>query len=150
MLIEHLQAVFAERSRKNSSYSLRSFAKSLDLDSSTLSALLRGKRPLTTKMAMKIIDRLEIHEPLQVQKLLMGVLGANENPQEYSEIDLDSAEIISAWEHFAILAVLELPNIAKDTTSIGKRLNIPLGLRWNAWYVFRNWVWCLKKPLSGS
>ncbi|WP_413574971.1 TIGR02147 family protein [Bdellovibrio sp. HCB290] len=128
MLINHLQSVFAERSRKNPSYSLRAFSKSLDMDSSTLSALLSGKRPMTTKTAMKIIDRLEINEPLQVQKLLMGVLGAEEAPQAYSDIDLESAEMISSWEHFAILAVLELPKAKTDTTAIGKRLNIPLGV----------------------
>ncbi|MEK2688262.1 TIGR02147 family protein [Bdellovibrio sp. GT3] len=128
MLINHLQSVFAERSRKNPSYSLRAFSKSLDMDSSTLSALLSGKRPMTTKTAMKIIDRLEINEPLQVQKLLMGVLGAEDAPQSYSDIDLDSAEMISSWEHFAILAVLELPKAKTDTTSIAKRLNIPMGV----------------------
>ena len=48
-----LRAVLAEefmrRKRVNPRYSLRAFARSLALEHSTLSQLLRGKRPLTWK-----------------------------------------------------------------------------------------------------
>lgn len=136
MLIDHLQKIFAERSRKNPKYSLRAFANSLELDSSTLSAILRGKRPLTTKMALKLIDRLEIEDPLQMQLLLMGTIGGKEAAQkiEYSEFDMASAEVIGSWEHFAILSVLELSKVKSDTKSIAKRLNIPMGVAMEALY----------------
>lgn len=136
MLIDHLQKLFAERSRKNAKYSLRAFASSLELDSSTLSALLRRKRPMTSKMAMKIIDRLDIQDPLQVQMLLMGSLsGAQNTPaSSYGEFDMATAEVISSWEHFAILATLELPRFKGDTKTIAKRLNIPMAIAMEALY----------------
>ncbi|WP_413291489.1 TIGR02147 family protein [Bdellovibrio sp. HCB337] len=136
MLIEHLQKIFAERSRKNPKYSLRAFANSLDLDSSTLSAILRGKRPLTSKMAMKLIDRLEIEDPLQMQLLLMGTIGGQDAAQkiDYAEFDMASAEVVGSWEHFAILSVLELSKTKSDTKSIAKRLNIPMGVAMEALY----------------
>ena len=138
MLIDYLQKLFAERSRKNAKYSLRAFASSLDIDSSTLSALLRRKRPMTSKMAMKIIDRLDIQDPLQVQMLLMGSLagggGANAKHVPYNEFDMATAEVISSWEHFAILTTLELPRFKGDTKAIAKRLNIPMGVAMEALY----------------
>jgi len=136
ILVEHLQKIFAERSRKNPKYSLRAFANSLELDSSTLSAILRGKRPLTSKMAMKLIDRLDIEDPLQMQLLLMGTIGGKEAAQkiEYSELDMASAEVMGSWEHFAILSVLELSKVKADTKSIAQRLNIPMGVAMEALY----------------
>ena len=69
MLIDHLKEEFETRSRKNPNYSLRAFAQSLRIDSSTLSALLRGKRPLSAKTAKRILEELEI-EPATKNKLL--------------------------------------------------------------------------------
>ena len=130
MLIEHLQKTFSDRCRRNPQYSLRSFARSLSMDSSTLSALLRKKRPLTAKTAQKLISALEIKDPAQAQTLLLGALNSRSsgNDLPYRELDLDVAETISSWEHFAILAFLELDTKRCDTNAIAQRLGIPLGI----------------------
>ena len=49
-----LQDEFARRRRTNSRYSLRAFARSVHIEHSTLSQLLRGKRPLTWKSIGRI------------------------------------------------------------------------------------------------
>lgn len=91
---------------------------------------------MTSKMAMKIIDRLDIQDPLQVQMLLMGSLGGgvqnNMQASTYGEFDMATAEVISSWEHSAILATLELPRFKGDTKTIAKRLNIPMGIAMEA------------------
>lgn len=130
MLIEHLERTFAERSRKNPQYSLRAFARALELDSSTLSSLIRRKRPLTAKMAKKLIERLEIKDPAQSQMLLLGAIGTpdtNSGPH-YDVLSMETAEVISSWEHFAILSVLELDRFKADSRSISHRLNVPIGI----------------------
>lgn len=127
MLISHLQKSFAEKCRKNPQYSLRAFAKSLEIDSSTLSAILRHKRPLTAKMAQKLISKMDIASPEQAQLLLLSALGGDYSFAEgpaYETLEQSSAEIIASWEHFAILACLELKNFKADVRSISKRLNI--------------------------
>lgn len=129
MLIEHLQKTYAERCRRNPQYSLRAFAKSLDIDSSTLSALIRRKRPLTAKTAQRLISAMGITDPAQSQTLLLGVLGQNEeSAPEYQQLELEAAEVISSWEHFAIRSLLQLDAYRPNTKQIARRLNLPHGI----------------------
>ncbi|MFN3453843.1 MAG: TIGR02147 family protein [Pseudobdellovibrio sp.] len=126
MLIERLNTLLNERKKKNAQYSLRAFAKSLDMDSSTLSALLSGKRSLTPKMSKKIIDQLFMTDPFEAQNLLLQSIGfTNSLDFTYTEFEMLHAEIISSWEHFAILALLEIPQKLHSTRNISIRLNIP-------------------------
>ncbi|MCB0412496.1 MAG: DUF4423 domain-containing protein, partial [Bdellovibrionales bacterium] len=130
MIVEHLKKVFADRSRNNTSYSLRAFARSLGIDSSTLSAILNNKRPVTLKMARRLIDGLGITDVKEAQMLIMSTLsGHNEELGiNYTEFELVVAETLASWEHFAILSLLEIPSIAATPKEISRRLNIPLGI----------------------
>jgi hypothetical protein len=49
-----LQDEFLLRKRRNPRYSLRAFARSVSVEHSTLSQLLRGKRPITWKSVTEI------------------------------------------------------------------------------------------------
>lgn len=130
MLIDHMKKVFAERSRKNPSYSLRAFSRSLNMDSSTVSAIINGKRPLTIKTAMKIVEGLQIKNGAEIQSLISTTF-INEkkvDTPEYSEIEIETAEAISTWQHFAILALLETKNFNHTERAISDRLMIPIGI----------------------
>lgn len=130
-MIEHMKRTFAERSRKNSSYSLRAFARSLGMDSSTVSAILKGKRPLTIKTARKIVEGLNITNPVEAQALIMSTFAADEAKKTvtgYTELTMESAEAISSWQHFAILALLEIKDFKGQERTISERLNIPFGI----------------------
>lgn len=130
MLIEHMKRTFAERCRKNSSYSLRAFSRSLGMDSSTVSAILKGKRPLTIKTARKIVDGLSITNPVEAQTLIMSSFTAEKGEivLDYQELAMESSEAISSWEHFAILALLEIKNFEGQERAISERLNVPFGI----------------------
>lgn len=130
MLVEHMKRTFAARCRKNSSYSLRAFSRSLGMDSSTVSAVLKGKRPLTIKTAQKIVDGLGITNPAEAQKLVMGTFSIvkSEKLFNYTELALENAEAISSWQHFAILALLEIKDFKGQERGISERLNIPFGI----------------------
>jgi transcriptional regulator with XRE-family HTH domain len=52
-----LEVEFARRRKLNLRYSLRAFAQSAHIEHSTLSQLLRGKRPLTWKSIRRIAGR---------------------------------------------------------------------------------------------
>lgn len=130
MLIEHMKRTFAERSRKNPSYSLRAFARSLGMDSSTVSAILKGKRPVTLKTARRIVEGLNITNPVEAQTLVMSTFVAEEvsTIPGYTELAMESAEAIAGWQHFAILALLELKDFKGQERAISERLNIPFGI----------------------
>jgi transcriptional regulator with XRE-family HTH domain len=55
-----LQHSLAERRARNPQYSLRAFAQRLDIDHSTLSQWMRGRRPLTAKTIETLGRRLRL------------------------------------------------------------------------------------------
>jgi uncharacterized protein (TIGR02147 family) len=132
MLIEQMKKTFADRCRRNPAYSLRAFSRSLGMDSSTVSAIMNGKRPLTIKSAKKIVSGLEILNPVEAQNLIADTLVHEKDPvlTGYEQFSLEAAEAISFWQHFAILAVLEMKDFKATDRQISERLNIPLGIVW--------------------
>jgi uncharacterized protein (TIGR02147 family) len=134
MLIDYLKETLASRIEKHPSYSLRAFARQLGMDSSTLSALIRGKRPLTLKTAKKILDGLAIENPVEAENMLVATLKSvsmAEDFSKYGELSLEHAEMLSSWEHFAILAFLELRTLRANERLIASRLEIPLPTVWD-------------------
>jgi len=130
MLVERLQTIFTERAGKNPAYSLRSFARSLEIDSSTLSAILRRKRPVSIKTARHLLDRLGVTEIEEQRNYLLGSLieVSRKNTPEYHEMAIEQAEMISAWQHFALLAALDLSNFRPTVRTLSHRLGIPFAL----------------------
>lgn len=129
MLVDVLKQEFSERCRRNPQYSLRAFARSLKIHSSTLSAILNHKRNVTPKAAKKLLDQLEI-DPVHKKKIFLAMIDGH-TPQARPSLHLLDEEAISIlcdWEHFAILSLLELGEKEKSPTWISNRLNIPLGI----------------------
>jgi transcriptional regulator with XRE-family HTH domain len=54
---------YARRKSGNSRYSLRAFARSLDVDHSTLSQIVRGRRRVTRRVIRAIGPRLRLTQP---------------------------------------------------------------------------------------
>lgn len=129
MLIEILKQEFSERCRRNPQYSLRAFARSLKIHSSTLSAILNNKRKVTPKAAQKLLAEIEIDET-QKRMVFLALIEGEKRPAlpQYQLLDETTYSPIADWEHFAILTALELPDPDKNANWISKRLNIPLGI----------------------
>jgi uncharacterized protein (TIGR02147 family) len=129
MLVDYLRSELSKRCRKNPNYSLRAFARALNVHSSTLSAVLNNKRKLSPKLAKKILDDLGT-DGLLKQKIISSMVGldeaSNESP-EFVPINSDEFAIISDWEHFAILALLETYDCKHTVNWISNRLNIGTG-----------------------
>lgn len=113
-----LQQEFVNRCRKNSSYSLRAFAKSLGIEASPLSAILRGKRPLTPKTQQRLA-------------LAMGMnLGdiqqfARVTPApSFQQLTVDNYAIISDWYHFAILELIAVKGFKANLAYVARTLGI--------------------------
>lgn len=130
MLIDYMKKTFEERCKKNPSYSLRAFARSLGMDSSTLSALLRRKRPVSLKIARKLVEGLQITDPIEAQALIVDTFKSESNKElnHYKELALETAEALASWEHFAILALLEIKSIKPSERNFASKLNLPVAL----------------------
>jgi len=123
-----------ERTRRNPSYSLRAFARSLGVSAPSLSQVLSGKRPLSRKAALRIIDRCSL-SPDQGKAFLMSALGEDwqsallrlendEELQSHQELQIETYRMISDWYHYAILSLGDIEGNVATPQWIAERLNI--------------------------
>lgn len=132
MLIDEMKRTFADRCRKNPAYSLRAFSRSLGMDSSSVSAIMNGKRPLTIKSARKIMTGLDIVNPVQAQALISETFAdkKDRDATNYKNLTLETSETIAFWQHYAIMALMQLKDFKATERNMALRLNIPIGIVW--------------------
>lgn len=129
MLVEHLKSELSDRSRKNPRYSMRAFAKALKISPGTLSAILNKKRALTPKTATKLLAELGL-KPMECRKLMMSAMGMPESEKEMVPalvLEGHILEVITGWEHFAILALVDTKGFKPNAAWIAARLNTNTG-----------------------
>lgn len=82
------------------------------------------------KTARRLIEGLGVSDPKEAQMLMLATLAGDSSEAElsYTELAMDVAEAISAWQHFAILALLELKALKPTPKNISARLNIPIAI----------------------
>lgn len=123
-----LVAELERRLKANSRYSLRAFARDLDLSPGQLSELLSGKRTLTVKAGMKLARRLGLSAS-ETQALIgaaaLEASGLDAPIAEPKELSLDTFEIVSEWHYFAILNLFETRDFRAEAAWIARRLGIP-------------------------
>ena len=117
VFVKFLEKHFANLQKKNPRYSIRAFAKKLDMNPSTLNRVLSGKRAVTLKMAEKIFDHLDI--PRQTRKRLFLSLAPNlekstDREENYTVLAPKEAALLGSWVHYALLALLDVKEIESD------------------------------------
>ena len=135
---DKIRSHFATLQRKNPAFSLRAFALKLDISPSALSEIMSGKRKVSKKMAVKILDRMYL-DPKEVEaiKLLFdgktngldmvadgdqGLLQKYKKNINYLKLSSDQFNMISEWQHFALLSLMETVNFVSDIPWMAKRL----------------------------
>ncbi|MCK5073644.1 MAG: TIGR02147 family protein [Bacteriovoracaceae bacterium] len=132
-----LNNVLKDRRKKNPSYSLRSFARSLDTSPTTLSSILSGKRPLTMEKGIEWTALLKLDQ--KSKKEFLEAISKDSyyrlNPTErenrkleekldYYQLKLDSFKMISNWYHLGILNLTMLDHFQHDEKWIANELGI--------------------------
>lgn len=115
-----LQKEFVERCRKNPAYSLRAFAKFLNVDQSFLSKVLNGKRPITVELASVLAPKLGIKQ----SELKYVFTSATRAMPAFTPLAEDELDLLSSWQHFAILELAKTKKSSADATVVAKRLGI--------------------------
>jgi uncharacterized protein (TIGR02147 family) len=137
---EILKGKFEEKKAKNPQFSLRSFARVLDLSPSHISKILNGKGKLSLSKADQVSNKLKFTEEErkkffrlvmydhaysdevkihQLNKLKQGNIS-------FKEIDLENFKVISEWYHFAILSLSRTKGFVAEPEWISNRLGINL------------------------
>ena len=105
-----LQKHLIRSQAKNPTYSIRSFARRLEISPSALSEILNGKRKISLQMAKRLLLKTSANakEMEQALRLFKGSSKTEEKETNgFEEISLQQFNIIADWYHFAILSLAE-------------------------------------------
>jgi uncharacterized protein (TIGR02147 family) len=120
-----LDEEFKKRKLKNKSYTLRSFARDIKVDASTLSKILKGERNPSIKNAIKILSKLNVNNH-QIYELLSTQLNLKDSIANaqfiYTFLPEISEELNSSWLCYAILSLFEHKDFESSVKWISKKL----------------------------
>lgn len=129
-IVQFIQEKYNERAAKNSRYSLRAFAKDLNIEHSILSKILAKKRNLTFETANKILSGLSLQASIKNSLLLTISDSTNYakglEDQEFvtlSEFELDNTY---KWYYYAFLSALEVKNVEPTLDGIASYLGLDI------------------------
>lgn len=124
---EILNKELTKRIHRNPAYSLRAFAKQLEVSPSALSAMMSGKRPITKRsiellgirlgLSNKKIHNLVLHEKINPTT-------ANKKTIQFHELQSDQLSVLSDWYNLAILELLKVKDFEPNEKYISKKLGI--------------------------
>jgi transcriptional regulator with XRE-family HTH domain len=118
-----LQSELARRCSRNPNYSLRAFAMHLDVDHSTLSQWLRGRRPIATRSIESIGARLGI-TPEAIKGYVERVTRDDATANGVWYLTPDTMSLVAEWYCFAILELTRLESFRPDSRWIARVLGI--------------------------
>lgn len=123
----YLQQELLERCRRNPKYSLRAFAKALQIGPAALSDMLNGKRTITVASIERL--GLALGLPLRQIEVFKRQTKHPKTAQttadlQFQKLTLDSFALISDWYHYAILELIKVKDFEPSTPWISKSLGI--------------------------
>jgi transcriptional regulator with XRE-family HTH domain len=121
---EFLRQDYAEKRKKNSRFSLRSYAKTLRISPSHLSQILADKRKVNAKSALMISECLGL-TPSESFALLNGGPGKYSFFSLKKILSIDEFSLISEWYYYAILGVANLKTNSTNMNWLAKKLSLP-------------------------
>jgi len=142
--LEIINEEFGARVESNPSYSMRAFARDLEISPSRLSEILNERGGMSSKMAEKIAKQLGLisEEVGYFKALVERKHGRSEKikknaityiqnkylSNEVKSLSHETFKVISDWYHFAILSVLELDAYDVTPSFISQQLGIEIEL----------------------
>ncbi len=119
----YLQEELVLRCKRNPSYSLRSFAKAMDLSPSFLSKILNGQRRITNRVFQKIATNLNL-DPAEISSFEVASAVISETETPFHNLQLEYFKIISDWYHYALIELTNLDGFKNSPEWIAAKLGI--------------------------
>ncbi|RYZ86408.1 MAG: TIGR02147 family protein, partial [Proteobacteria bacterium] len=124
----------------NPQYSLRAFARDLEISPQVLSSVLSGKKNISSEVALELAQRLKLSDEERsyfydlvelsqaktqnLREIIQYRLSRYEENKSYRTIQEDVFKIIADWHHAAILELTETDDFKNDPQWISTRLGI--------------------------
>jgi len=115
-IVAFLKIEFKRRKELNPSYSLRAFARDLDLSPSSLSRVLNQKREITDFIKRKVISKFKLNSNFLEHEL------------EYQLLEIDNYQLNSSWYYDAILECIKFADFKATPLWISRKLEISIDL----------------------
>jgi len=123
-----LQDELIRRTKKNPRYSLRSFAKSIGCDVSSLAKILSGKRAIGRITIMRLSSRLGLSAQATEIFLSKHRETKKEPPigitADYATLAADTFHVVSDWYYYAILELIQTDDFRAESKWISRVLGI--------------------------
>jgi hypothetical protein len=114
---DFLLSEFTRRSQKNQNYSIRAFARDLDICKSSLAYVLAGERDLSQKNKRRVAEKLRL-SPKETQRLLGEDSG-------YRKVEEDQFYFIADWFCLATFCLLQTRGAKADPHWVAQKLGLP-------------------------
>lgn len=121
-----LQEELVLRTAKNPNFSARAFAKQLEVEPSSLTQIINGKRPLTDKMCRRLGKKLEMSPDEMLSLMGTQKETKEESFSKFTNLSVDHFKVIADWYHYAILELTALKHFQADPKWIAKALGISI------------------------
>ncbi len=143
--VQYLKEALNERIANNASYSMRAFARDLEISPQLLSNVFNGRKGLSQNMAAKLSQNLGLdpHQQEVFCKSVQAKFSRSKSGRTLAEahlahlaeqsgvtanLELDLFKIISSWYHYGLISLLKISKKkCGDTAWMGTRLGIPEG-----------------------
>lgn len=116
------------KSKKNPLFSMRAFARLVDVSPAVLSRVLSGKRKLTFNLAVRIADALvlgpEEREILYSFYLTHKSDDHSDEMKKEKELSIDCFNAMKEWYHYGITQLLYVENFREDHKWMARMLSI--------------------------
>lgn len=128
-----LKDSLSKKQRDNPHYSMRAFARDLEIHPGTLAKVLKGDRTLPFKNAEAVIQKLKLSQ--SERTLFMESLLRKKTNIDNIKIDaLDTRfivensnyQIIAEWEHFIVLDLFDIPSFKRTAEDVAYHLGVSL------------------------
>ena len=114
------QELIARQSR-NASYSIRSFARDLEISPATLSQVLSSKRTLSKKSLLKVSDKLSF----KPSEIALGIQRSRDVlDHEFRTLADDEFHMLSDWFYFAILSWAGTGKAKASSSAVAKHFGL--------------------------
>lgn len=127
-----LRKKLLELQSKNGSFSIRAFAKKLNLQPSATNEILKGERKVSKKIVEKIATRLQLDPTersellsLFPEKLMRGkAKNSTDNSLDILKLSSEQFTLISEWIHFALLSFMKTKDFKEDYGYLAAKFSV--------------------------
>ena len=138
--VEILKNELRLRKIKNPNYSLRAYARDLDIAASNLSLIIADKKGLSVTSAINVAQKLKLDKTEQEYFVALVKVNSSRSKEEREiaknkikkmiistskeVLDEEKFKILSDWYHYAILELLEIKGSNHDSRWIAEQLDV--------------------------